>query len=116
MGIQDRYLLLQLVRQPGVIGVQEGDVLAPSVGYAKIAGSAPSPVLVPRVLQVAHLLGVPLSIPQGDLGATVGRTVVHQQEFPVIVALGQHALDRLLDELLLIEEGSDYRDQRLAYV
>src|SRR3712207_6451894 len=69
---------------------------------------------MPRVLQVAHLLGVPFSIPQGDLGATVGRAVVHQQEFPVIVALGQYALDRFLDEPLLIEEGSDYRDRRLV--
>src|SRR5215208_7393785 len=63
------------------------------------------------MLQIPHLLGKALGIPECDLRALVGRAIVYEQELHVLVRLGEDAIDRLLDELRGVQEGDDAGNQ-----
>jgi hypothetical protein len=58
---------------------------------------------------------IALRRPGGDLGAAVGRAVVDEQQLPARVALGEHAFDRLLQEVLRVQERRDHRYERRSH-
>ena len=55
-----------------------------------------------------------LGIASCNLGAAVGGTVVHQQQFPVRVSLPQYTFDRFLNEPLRVQKDNSDRYQRLV--
>ena len=67
---------------------------------------------MPRMLEVADALGVPLGVTPCDGCARIGRTVVDEQQFPSPKSLGKHTLDRFVEEVLGVLEDDDDRDLR----
>jgi hypothetical protein len=63
------------------------------------------------VLEVSNLAGKLGGVRQSDIGTAIVRSIVHQQKFPIIVSLSQHAFDRLAKILLSVEEYDDARDK-----
>jgi hypothetical protein len=59
------------------------------------------------MLQIIDPSGILYGIGASYRGAPIGRAVIHQPEFPVLIALGQDALDCFLYEPLAVEEYSN---------
>src|SRR5205823_13380684 len=97
---QDGGLLFQLLRQPDIVGVDEGDVVAARAADAQVACRAHAAVLVAGVVQVAYPGGVQGGVAPGDRSAAVGRAIVDQQQLPVGVGLSEYAGDRLVEVAL----------------
>ena len=112
MRLEDLDLTRELPGQPDVIGIEQGEVLAPGVLESEVPGGAHPVVAMPRVLQVAHAVRLALGPAAGERAAAVGGAVVDQQQLPVRVGLRDHALDGLIQEALSIQEDRDDRYQR----
>ena len=69
---------------------------------------------VPWVLQVSDLSRMPRDKALCDLGRGRPGAVVHQQQLPVGISLGDDAIDGLGQKLLAIQENRDDRYARRA--
>lgn len=111
MRAEDLDLMLELVGEPRVVGVEQSHILAPGVLEPQVAGGAHAAILMPRVLQVADALRLPFGVATGDVSAAVVGAVIHQQELPVRVRLSDHAPDGLIQKALTVQEDRDDRHQ-----
>src|SRR5687767_14438619 len=64
-----------------------------------------------RVFKIADARGIRFGVPPCNAVAAVGRAVIHEQQFPVGVGLGEHARDGLLEEGRFIEEDDNHGDE-----
>jgi hypothetical protein len=62
------------------------------------------------MLQVPNSRGKAFGIALGNPAASIGRTIVDQQQFKIIVSLGEDTLDRLFQISCSIQEWADDRD------
>ena len=103
---EERELLFELGRLPGVVGVEERDELA--------AAQTDAEVLRPRL---AELVGADVAdATVGEerphrVGRVVGRAVVDDDEFPVRERLREHRLDRDRQEPGVVLRGHDDGDE-----
>ena len=102
---QGRHLLLELRREPDVVGVEEGDVAAGGVPDGQVARGAHAARGLARVGHDEDPVGVPLGVAGEHAGRSVFGAVVDDDEPPVAIVLSEDALDRLLDEALRVEAG-----------
>ena len=112
MRLEDLDLTRELPGQPDVVGIEQGEVLAPGIVESEVPGGAHAVVPMPRVLQVANAVRLALGPPAGERGASVGGPVVDQQQLPVGVGLRNHAPDGLIQEALSVQKDRDDRYQR----
>src|SRR6266566_6269068 len=98
--------------QPDVISIKESDIFAFSLGDTEISRGAHAPVFVTGMLQIAYLVRILFCISQSNTMTLVRGAVVDEQEFPVVVGLGEDAFYGFLDESILIQEDNDDRDER----
>jgi hypothetical protein len=83
-----RKLKLNLVWQPTIIAVEQGDQVAFTLAYAGVACSARSTVLSSHI---AHTL---TGVTCDHLSSIVGRAVINYDDFVGQTGLGEHAIDR----------------------
>lgn len=112
MSLEIGDLRAELKREKKIIGVEICDVLAVRARKAEIAGRAHSMILAIRMSKIANLRGHPRRGHPCYFGALVGRAIVDEEEFPVGVVLRENAIDRLLQERLLVQENDDDAHQR----
>ncbi|PKP15133.1 MAG: hypothetical protein CVU07_11325 [Bacteroidetes bacterium HGW-Bacteroidetes-23] len=102
---QHRELTLDAVRRNQVVGVHPGDDV--------VAGQGRDLVEARGELQVSPVRDDPnpgiLHRP-GDLKRTVGGAVVHQQQLPIAMGLGEHRLDGPGQIALSVVEGNSNSD------
>jgi hypothetical protein len=67
-------------------------------------------ILMTGMLQVAHSVRVTLDIVLGQLRSIIGRAIIHQEQFPIGVGLGQHALNGLSQKLPGVQESNHHED------
>src|SRR5206468_11729684 len=103
-------LLLQLAGEPDIVGVQKGDVLARRMGVAEIARGADPVSPTVGMAQVGDAPAFASGVVGGDLRASVGGAAVDEQQLPVRIGLREHALDRLAEERLAVEERQYHGD------
>ena len=104
-------LFCQLLRIPQVVAVQRRDVCAPAFPVAHVVGVGNLPVLFVADQADALVLRVLLR----DLRGLVRARVVHDDQFPLRVALRLYALDRLRDKDLVVVQRQHDADQRLRH-
>src|SRR5207248_868397 len=66
------------------------------------------------MLEVRDVLWMLLGVVPSHDGTVVTRAVVHEQQFPGLISLGENAQYGVLDESFRIEERNDYGDERLG--
>jgi hypothetical protein len=111
---QNGNLLCEFVRQPHVVCVQKGDILSLCVVNPQIAGCTFASVLVALVLEIAHMLGALDRVLPRNLCTGIAGAIVNQQELPVVIGLGECALDRFLNEPLCVQKDDNHGHQRLV--
>ena len=62
------------------------------------------------MLEHADFAGIAFSAASGKFPATVRRAVVNQQKLPMLVGLGEHAVNRFREESLRVMKNDDDRD------
>ena len=110
MAREELGLLLQLAGEPDIVGVQKGDVLARRMGVAEIARGADPVSPTVGMAQVGDATAFVSGVVGGDLRASVGGAIVDEQQLPVRIGLREHALDRLAEERLAVEERQYHGD------
>jgi hypothetical protein len=105
-------LSLKFVREPNIIRVKKSKIFPASIPEAEVAGCAHPFVDVAGMLEITDPLRVSIGVTPGYGCARVARPVIDQHQLPVGIALGNHALDRLFQEAVGIEENRDDRYQR----
>ena len=113
--VEESDLLLQLVGFPGVVRIEEADVLAVGVREPEIARRAHAAGLVARMLDVADAVGKTLRVVARDLRAAIRRAVVDEDDLPRRVRLCPHAVDGFGEKAFLVEKDHDARDERLGH-
>jgi len=106
--LQQLHLVTQLLWQPDIIGIEEGEVGATGLRDTEVAGGTHAAIGVLGVAQVAHPLGIASDELLGNRRTAIGRAIIDQQEFPVGIGLGDDAGDRLGQEWLSIPEDDDH--------
>ena len=99
---------IQKQRVPDVVAVKVGDVLASGKAQALVAGACPvgfgkGHIADARIVKAAH-----------HFGGLVVAGIIADQQFPILIALVKHALDRLADGIGAVVAGHDDADQRRA--
>ena len=106
VGSDQTFDFCQIARFPRIVPVQQGGVLSAGFLHGPVAGGAYAPVL---------LLDQP-DEGRADLldpgGASVGRTVVHDDDFKRLRGLCQHRTEGAGDLFLFVIEGNDDRNIR----
>src|SRR5689334_15803806 len=99
---KDLRLRAQLSRGPAIVAVQEPDQIAVAGLHA----------LIPALRQARLVLRDvgDLRIRARDLGRSVGRLAVDDDQLEARVPLGQHAVDRLGEPGLAVLDGEDHGD------
>jgi hypothetical protein len=95
------------VRQPNIIGIKKSYVITLSVMNTQIARGTHAAILVTLIFKIAYFSRIHFCIIQGNCRTVVGGAVIDQQEFPISISLGKHALNRFLKKLFSIEEDND---------
>jgi len=89
-----------------VVGIEEGDVLAPGLPDPAVARGGEAPVLLADVTD-------PVPVRRQRPDRVVGRPVVHDDDLEARVALREHAVDRLGDQIRAVVGGNDHAESRL---
>ena len=88
IGLKARDLQLEFARQPNVVGIKEGDVLATRCGDAAGPGRANASIVLADRTDAIAVLGQ-------DQGRLVGRTIIDDDHFERRVRLCKRAVDGL---------------------
>ncbi len=91
------------VRDPEVVGIEEGDEVAVAEGEAGVAGCAGTLIGLADADDLREGLG--------DGGAGVGGAVVDDDDFEGAIVLGEDAFDGLADVFLGVVDGDDDGDE-----
>src|SRR3984893_3087378 len=103
VGFEEGQEELEVVRKPLIVGVLEGDVVARAFAQPPVPGPSHALVLL-REDPDARVETLE------ELGGSGGRSVVDDDELPVLEGLRAHALDGAQDGIGTIEGGEDDRD------
>jgi hypothetical protein len=112
MVLEETPLLLQFMRKPNVISIQQGYVFAIGSLNTKVTRGAYSSIPMTLVLQIMYFFRPLFGVSQGNHCATVRRAIIHQQKLPLFKGLSEDALNSLFDKPLRVQESNDYRDCR----
>ena len=99
------HLRFELPREKRVVRVEQRDELAPGVGESKIPGRRNATI---RLAQVADRRPAPVALDHPP--RLVGRAVVDDDDFHVVVSLPEHALDGRADDTGAIMRRDDHAD------
>ena len=105
MCVEKRHLFVQLRRTPGVVGIEESDQRAAGPLDTQPPRHAHPTIDVPFMFCVANTIRPESRCRERHRGASVSRTVIDEDQLPVIVGLSEHARDRLFHEALGVQKN-----------
>ena len=102
----------EMVGHPQVVRFAKGDVGAGRFFRAEAEGGGEAEIGVAGVTVQANEIGAAPDVFADDLDRAIGGTVVHHDDFEVLVGLGQQRIEGLANQILIVVAGNHHADFR----